>query len=252
MLFLSSFNMVFAPMIADLANRKEFDLLQTTYQTATRWFLSLALPFFVGLALLAHPILSLFGPEFVAGSSTLAVLAAGQIIAVGVGSVGYLVAMSGHPQMIFWNRLAGLLLNIALTLLLLPRFGLLGAAIAQAIMIAFVNILALVEVRFLLKIQPYTKSYAKPLIAISGAGAATFVSLYVPGMFGLPEIASGLSQIGLGCLILVIAYLGLLSVQGLEQEDRRVLMGLAKGFSDRWLRPSAAFAAGQRRNLDKQ
>ena len=59
-----------------------------------------------------------------------------------------------------------LLLHIALNLFLIPRYGVLGAAIATSISLAVINVVGLIEVKLLIGIWPYRLSYLK-LVAAS-------------------------------------------------------------------------------------
>lgn len=226
--FLSSFNMVFAPMVADLASRGHFDELEELYHTATRWLITLALPVFLALAILATPLLSIFGPEFVLGSGALIVLAGAQLINVGVGSVGYLLAMSGHPRPASLNSAIGLALTVGLNLWLVPRWGLIGAAVAQGVMLATVNILGLAEVRWILKLHPYSKSYRKPLLAGAVATAVTCLALQLVISLDIAANAHHLIRFVVGIFSLLASYSVALLAQGLEAEDREMVTVFAR------------------------
>ncbi|HET6468243.1 MAG TPA: oligosaccharide flippase family protein [Geminicoccaceae bacterium] len=76
--------------------------------------------------------LALFGPEFAAGYSVLLVLTVGRVLAVLVGPTSDLLLMTGHHRRLGYVNLAVALGNIALNLVLVPRLGGLGAAIATS------------------------------------------------------------------------------------------------------------------------
>jgi O-antigen/teichoic acid export membrane protein len=222
-MFLTSFNMVFAPIVADLSSRKRWVELQDLYQTATRWILTMALPVFIALALLAGPLLAIFGPDFLAGRDALKVLAVAQLLNIAVGSVGYLLTMSGHPTAATVNSAIGLALTIGLNLWLVPRWGLLGAAIAQGAMLATVNLLGLIEVRWLLNLQPYTSTYRKPLLAGALAGLVGFGLLRFLGSIQIGATMLQWLQLGMVSLVVVSTYGAALLLQGLEVSDRELL-----------------------------
>ena len=56
----------------------------------------------MGIALIlltfAAPIMGWFGPSFVAGTWSLKILVLGQLVSALCGSVGYLMAMTGHQN----------------------------------------------------------------------------------------------------------------------------------------------------------
>lgn len=213
-MFLNSVNLIFAPTIADLVNRGETERLLTLYRESTRWVLMLALPLYVGLALVAHPLMAFFGPQFAKGATALAIIAAAQIVNVGVGSVGLLILMSGHPEINLANAALNLVLNLGLNWLLIPRYGLVGSAVAYGLMLAIANLVSLTEVHGLLKLHPFSRDYFKPLLA----GALALLLAWVSSHFlTWPETALGqLTKLALFAVIYVSSLLWF----GLTQEDR--------------------------------
>jgi len=87
-------------------------------------------------------ILTLFGDEFDEAAIYLQILAIGQFINAITGSVGYLLSMSGNEKDLRNSSIISGLLVITLSLILVPKFNGLGAAIAVAISIAMQNLLA--------------------------------------------------------------------------------------------------------------
>ena len=85
---------------------------------------------------------SMIGPEFLAGSALLVVLALGQFVNVATGSVGYLLMMTGHEKLMRNSVAIAAALNLALNLTLVPVAGAMGAAIATAISLATLNLVA--------------------------------------------------------------------------------------------------------------
>ena len=112
--------------------RGEHDKLASFLKDAVRWTFwpSLAL----GLAMLAlgKPILSLFGPGFAEGYPLLFVLAIGLMARASVGPAERLLSMQDQQiasAMIYAGAFAT---NLVLCLLLIPHFGLIGAAASTA------------------------------------------------------------------------------------------------------------------------
>jgi len=83
-----------------------------------------------GLAVLGPSILSIFGPEFVAGYPTLMLLVAGLLVQAATGPLKFLVGMTGGQTTMAAILTVGLALNVAFNLVLIPLFGPLGAALA--------------------------------------------------------------------------------------------------------------------------
>lgn len=214
LLALEGFNAIFSPIIADLHNRGERDQLAGLYRVVTKWQLTLTLPLFMGMAILAPRIMALFGHEFRAGGTALAILCVAFGVHSAAGSVSPLLEMTGRPTLNLINVLLSFALNVALTVTLIPRFGIVGAALATGAAMIFLVILRFAEVFWLIGFQPYTAAYGKPLLA---AGLASLTLAAVTGFWPGP---TGLL---IGPPLMIVTYAGLLLILGLTAEDRRVL-----------------------------
>jgi len=142
-LFLVSINFIVAPRFADLYFKKQYqDLLQVFKKSAL--FVSLiTMPLVIGVAFYAEYVLSIFGDEYVDSSFVLRVLCVGQIVNVLTGSVAILLNMTGNESLVRNVSLMGACLSLVSGFLLIPEFGLLGAAISTAFTISVVNVVNL-------------------------------------------------------------------------------------------------------------
>lgn len=95
---------------------------------------------FILLLLFRRPILDFFGPEFSVGEMALMVLAVGQFFNAVCGPVGVVLQMTGKQKLfrnlVFWAFLC----NLILSLILVPIYGLKGAAISCAAGMSIWNI----------------------------------------------------------------------------------------------------------------
>jgi O-antigen/teichoic acid export membrane protein len=98
-------------------------------------------------------ILALFGSGFTSGSTSLAILAGGQFVNVVTGSVGFILMMCGYEKLMRNTILGIALLNMLLNFLLIPWFGVNGAAIATAVSLALMNLILVFIVYRKLKIM---------------------------------------------------------------------------------------------------
>ncbi len=139
---LNAMNMVVAPRFARLYAGGHAAQLQWTVTFSARIILLLTLPVAAGLALFADPVIRLvFGTGYTAGSTALAILAAGQLANALFGSVAFLLNMTGHERDTARGLAAAVALNIVLNLLLIPVFGLEGAAVATSVTLVLWNLL---------------------------------------------------------------------------------------------------------------
>jgi O-antigen/teichoic acid export membrane protein len=87
--------------------------------------------------ILGEPMLALFGEEFVDGYPLLFVLVVGVVARASVGPCESLLTMSGNQNVCAFVNATTLAFNIGLNMLLLPLFGLWGAAFATALAMMF-------------------------------------------------------------------------------------------------------------------
>lgn len=205
------------PVIAALHDRGDRAALGHLYATATRWTLSLSIPFFVVVVFLGEPILELFGPDFTAGSTALLVLAGAELVNAGTGICGSLIDMTGHARLKLVNSVVWFIVQVGGAALLIPRWDVLGAAIATFAAISVVNIATIVQMVVLENLWPYDRSFWKPLLAGLGAVGAGLASALVGPA---PE---GVVWLAVHGLIIGGVYVGLLASFGLEPDDHLIL-----------------------------
>jgi O-antigen/teichoic acid export membrane protein len=167
-IILQSINQIFAPVIADIHARGDLVLLGRLFQTLTKWMLGFTLPLATVMIVYARPIMRIFGHDFEAGWPILVIGTCGQLVNCGVGSVGYLLFMSGNQRRLIRVQAVMALVMIALCVKLVPLWGALGAAVAAAVTNAGTNAWNLLEVRAALKLSPYNRSYLKLLPSLGG------------------------------------------------------------------------------------
>ena len=111
--------------------------LQEKISNATRWTFWLTVPAVLLTLLLGYPLLLIFGPSFVAGYPVMVVLGIGFILRASVGQARDLLIVLGYQKANVIIAVSGITINIVLSVLLVPVFGILGAAIATSITMGF-------------------------------------------------------------------------------------------------------------------
>ncbi len=128
------------PMISALHARGELGELQLLVRRGARAIALLTLPAAVGVVVLGRPLLGLFGAEFVAAHPALVILVLGSVANALTGSVGILMTMTGRQDAAAGVLLLWAGLNLGLNLVLIPRYGIVGAAISSAVTTAGWNV----------------------------------------------------------------------------------------------------------------
>ncbi len=124
-----------------------------------------SVPLLLIFLLWPEKILSLFGPQFEAGAPVLMVLTLGQFVNAATGPVGYLLNMCGFHRIEGRIAVVGAVMTAGLCFALIPFWGVMGAAAANAIATAACNLLRVY--------------YAKSRLGI--------LMLPVPSRFGAPR-----------------------------------------------------------------
>lgn len=214
---LQSVNQIFSPMIADLHTRGEQQLLERIYQTLTRWVLVFTVPLAMVIVIFSRPLMRIFGTDFEAGWPVLVIGVVGQLVNCGVGSVGFLLLMSGHERRLIRVQVAATVLTIALGLLLIPRWGIVGAAIVTAATTIFTNLWNLIQVRQMLRVLPYNRRSLRLLVPTILCAAVIVLSKAI-----LPNSLPALVSVAIGLVLAYATFLAVWVGSGLDADDQMI------------------------------
>lgn len=139
---LQAVNTVVAPRFARLYTKGKMDELQRLATISARVVLSFNVAVTVLFVLFGKVFLiSVFGPAFVASYIPLLILLLGQFINAAMGSVGFLLNMTGHEKDTARVLVIAASINVILNFLCIPWSGMVGAAFASATSMALWNAL---------------------------------------------------------------------------------------------------------------
>ena len=144
-----------APKFATLYAENRTEELQDVVSTTTMLMVVATLPILAVFFFAPEQVLSLFGDEFEAeGANVLRVLALGQFVNVATGSTIHLLMMAGRERLLRATMFAGAALCVVINFLLIPTWGLMGAAVATTIAIISINLYQVHLARKHLNINP--------------------------------------------------------------------------------------------------
>ena len=235
-LFLTSVSLMFSPFVADMHNRGERERLDRLFKALTRWTLAATVPAFLILAVAPDQVLRIFGSEFTGSraEAALLIVLAGQLVNVATGSVGFVLIMIGRTGWDLGVYAASLTLNLGLAFALCPRYGMIGAGVANAVTFALSKWARLALVRRFAGIQPYDRLYFR-LVPPTLVGLAAMVATHVvlpEGRWLVNLVVTGL----IGFLAYAAAYLAF----GLTEAERRGGARALDHFRDRLRGPRNA------------
>ncbi len=227
---LRSVNQIFAPTVSDLHSRQDFPLLKRMYQTLAKWVIGLTVPLAATMVVFAAPLMRIFGREFEAGWPVLAIGTIGQLVNCGVGSSGTMLFMSGNQKSLIRIEAAAAVVMVLLNVALVPRWGIVGAAVAAAITVALTNLAYLYRVWRRLGLLPYNPSHLRLALPLVGSVGLLVLVKHLGGAIHPPWLV-----IGVGLILSYLAFMALALVFGLDSDDRTILRTLwarkAFGFS---------------------
>lgn len=107
--------------------------LQEKVTQGTNWTFWLTVPAVILTLVAGYPLLHLFGPAFVAGFPIMMVMGVGLTLRAAVGQSVDLLNVLGHQRTNLVAAVGGVASNIILSLILVPHFGVMGAAMGTAV-----------------------------------------------------------------------------------------------------------------------
>lgn len=150
-------NTISAPKFSKLywsGNKKQ---LQEVINKSTKIIFLVSLLISLILLIFSERILGYFGNDFSIGSDILSILILGQLINSFTGSVNILMNMIGKQKKLQQITLLILIINIILSLLLIPSYGMIGAAISTMISVSLLNVIPMIYLKKYLDFTTYFK-----------------------------------------------------------------------------------------------
>ena len=212
------FDHVVAPVIAEALHLRDRARVRYNLALVTRWVVSASAPIAVTVIVLRAEILGLYGGAFAAGTGTLVVLAVGHFIVACLGLTPYVLVMAGRSRLLLVNTVAAAVLNIGLGVLLVPRFGIFGAAITVLASVGSFQVALTIQTWAIERVHPFTASLLKPL-------AAALIALAIEvALHGLVHARA--ARVALVIAGGAVSYLAALLAFGLGPEERQLLRKL--------------------------
>jgi O-antigen/teichoic acid export membrane protein len=187
---------VLQPRFTHLLAEDRPDDVATVFRTSTAWSVLLSWPVYLTVACAAPVYLRVFGAGYEAeGTGVVVAMALAMMLAAAAGPLDTLLLMSGRSLNSLLNTGAALAVDVTLCVVLLPRWGLVGAAVAWASAVVLRNALALTQVHHDLRVTPFGRGTAVAALATTTCIAGPL--LVVRWTVGL-DAATVLVTLGVG------------------------------------------------------
>ena len=213
--------------------KKLMDEVKKLYTVVTRWFFFVNTPVLILMLFFSRQILRvLFGAEYMEGYLALSILSFGFFIRF-VFPMSNMLIMMGKTKQIMYIDLAAAAGNIILNYILIPVFGIVGAATATAATQFFIISALIIFSHLSIKFVPKSLSIAKYV----AASLISMLVVYSVARMFFGEISSFLMLLILAVFILLYM-LSVLLFKGFERDDVELIKMIEKktGIKMRFMR----------------
>jgi O-antigen/teichoic acid export membrane protein len=128
---LMSINSIASPKFAEMFGKDDMEGLKKVIHQSTKMIFWSSVPLVILFFISPEFFLGLFGEEFKIGVTAFIFLSCGRLFSSFSGSVGNILQMTGNQNIYARILLFGAIMNVLLNLILIPRYGINGSAIAS-------------------------------------------------------------------------------------------------------------------------
>jgi O-antigen/teichoic acid export membrane protein len=146
-LVIVSVSTIITPKIAELYGKGDLLELKKLIHNATRLIAVLTIPIVLTLIIFSKYILSFFGEEVEAGSTTIIIVSLGVLLSAVVGNVDQILNMTNNQNILRNITIICFFVNIMISYFLIPLYGINGAAISSLITNVLINLLCVYYIK---------------------------------------------------------------------------------------------------------
>jgi O-antigen/teichoic acid export membrane protein len=147
-------SMAAQPQFAELFAMGARDRVNVIYRATTAWVILLLWPLYLLILVYGRQFLAIFGHSYAAGDTVLVILSLSMLLSAACGQVDVVLITAGKSTWSLANGLVAMVLNVGLDLVLIPRYGITGAAIGWAIAITVANLMPLAQLGVIARLHP--------------------------------------------------------------------------------------------------
>ena len=214
---------IYSPLVAGLYAQKKFKENDIIFTVLTKWICFLTLPLAMVLFFYSNEVISRsFGVEYIQAAIPLQILAVAYFVNNFMGPNGSTLTAYGKTKFLMYTTSLAAGLNIIMNIILIPIYGIIGAAIATGVSLILINIIRTYKLYLISGIHPLKLNNIKPVIS-----TAFFGSIFVLALTITP--LSKTFQAILAFVILTLLFLLLLFVtRSVSQQDVKLLVLIEK------------------------
>jgi len=161
-IIVSPMGFVYVPVVSKLWGENKTELIGPIYQIMTKWCFLLTFPIFVLMFVYPEYLLTnIYGADYASGAMVLRILTLGAIANSYFGVNYHTLMASGNSDLLMKCSIASAGMNVLLNFLLIPQYGILGAAIAYSISFSANEVFMTFKVWKNQNMHPFTSMYRR-------------------------------------------------------------------------------------------
>ncbi len=173
---MASFTLLYTPSAARLLANTDYTAINKLYWQTAAWMSVLSFPIFAVTFSLAQPLIAfLYGARYERAAPILAVLSLGSYFNVVLGFNLQTLKVMKRLRYITVVSVLAVLVNVAVSLVLIPRYGAVGAAIGTAGTLIIYNLLMQIGLLRTLNFNAFEREYLTIYLTIALSAAGLFV-----------------------------------------------------------------------------
>ena len=218
----SLFIQLFFPLITKEFAKKDNKVIKEMSKQVGKWIFIINLPFLILILLFPGAIINLFfKPEYLAAINSLRFLSLGMFFYSIFIISENLLSMAGKTKIVLLNVIMASIINLILNFLLVPKYGIEGAAFATMITYISWSLFSLIQAQYHTKIIPIKRKML--LIALISI-IPTLVLVYVKQFIQISRITLILQVFMFSLFYVLLIFL----TKGLDKNDLMILSAIKR------------------------
>jgi O-antigen/teichoic acid export membrane protein len=160
-----AFSSALAPHIVQLWDKRDIVELSNAVSITASWVMGLLFPVVITIGLFHQEMVGFFVQDISGSTRFMIWLLPVPLFYSFFSLMANVIMMTGHSHLILFNNVAGTAISALAIMLLVPDFGLNGAALASSIAVILVSLLEYTEARHFIKIRFVMNKVYKPFAA---------------------------------------------------------------------------------------
>ena len=172
-------------LIADAFKNNDLETIADIYRKSCINQFIIGAFLFGGIWINIDNILEILGPDYAGGKWVIFFIGLGYLIDMATGANGHIISYSKYYRMALWLLLTLVVIVVVLMFLLVPSWGIVGAAAAIALAFLCNNLMKFIFVKIKFGMQPFTLKFLTIVLVFASSWGASFL---VPQLALIPDI----------------------------------------------------------------